>query len=111
MREILDEFSDIIRTIEFSSTTERYGFQFLKMCLRLIDGSSLRIWEKRFKGSLQRFSYYWLDELDNQIIGWDNAPHHPQIETFPYHKHVGGKVSPSKDRLIDVMRYIACRLR
>ena len=47
MREILDEFTDIIKTIEFSFTTERYGFQFLKMGLRLIDGSSLRIWEKR----------------------------------------------------------------
>ena len=111
MREILDEFSDIIRTIEFSSTTERYGFQFIKMRLRLIDGSSLRIWEKRFKGSLQRYSYYWLDELDNQIIGWDNAPHHPEIDTFPDHKHVGGKPLPSKDKLIDVLRRISCRLR
>ncbi len=110
MREILDEFSNIIRTIEISSTTERYGFQFIKMRLRLIDGSSLRIWEKRFKSSLQRYSYYWLDELDNQIIGWDNAPHHSEIDTFPDHKHVGGKPLPSKDELIDVLRRIACRL-
>lgn len=111
MKEIFDEFSDIIKTIESSHTIERYGFEFIKMRLRLIDGSSLRIWEKRFKSSLQRYSYYWLDELDSQIIGWDNAPHHPEIETFPHHKHVGGKLSPSKDKLIDVLKYIACRLR
>ena len=111
MREILDEFTDIIKTIEFSSTTARYGFQFLKMGLRLIDGSSLRIWEKRFRGSLQRYSYYWLDELNNQIIGWDNAPHHPEIKTFPHHKHIDGKPLPSKDKLIDVFKYIAGRLR
>lgn len=111
MRDILGEFSDIIRTIESSSTTERYGFEFFKMRLRLIDGSSLRIWEKRFKNSLQRYSYYWLDEVDDQIIGWDNAPHHPEIETFPHHKHVDGKLVPSEDKLIDVFRYIACRLR
>jgi hypothetical protein len=111
MREILDDFTDIIKTIEFSSTTERYGFQFLKMRLRLIDGSSLRIWEKRFNASLQRYSYYWLDELNNQIIGWDNAPHHSEIETFPHHKHIDGNPLPSKDKLIDVFRYIASRLR
>lgn len=74
MKEIFPEFSDIIKTKESSYTIERYGFEFIKMRLRLIDGSSLRIWEKRFKSSVQRYSYYWLDELDNQIIGWDNAP-------------------------------------
>ena len=54
MREILDDFTDIIKTVEFCSTTERYGFQFLKMKVSLIDGSSLRIWDKTFKSSLQR---------------------------------------------------------
>lgn len=47
MKEILDEFTHIINTVEASSTVERYGFKFLKIKLRLIDGSSLRIWEKR----------------------------------------------------------------
>lgn len=111
MREILDDFKDIIRAIELASTTERYDFQFLKIRVRLIDGSSLRIWEKRSGESLQRYSYYWLNELDNQIIGWDNAPHHPDIETFPHHKHTGGKTLPSDDKLIDVLNYIANRLR
>jgi len=25
---------------------------------------------------------------------WDNAPHHKEVETFPYHIHIGRKVSP-----------------
>lgn len=99
MKEILDEFSHIIKAVEFSSSVEKYGFQFLKVKLRLVDGSSLRVWEKRSKGSLKRYSYYWLDEIDNQIIGWDNAPHHPEVETFPNHKHVGGKFLASRDKL------------
>ena len=111
MKEILDEFKDIIKSVELYSVIEQYDFQFLKMTVRFIDGSSLRIWEKRFHNSLQRYSYYWLDQLDNQIIGWDNAPHHPQIETFPHHKHIDGKTLPSKDKLIDIFRYIARRLR
>ena len=111
MKEIFDEFSDIIKIIESSYTSERYGYEFSKVRLRLIDGTSLRIWEKRFKSFVQRYSYYWLDELDKQIIGWDNAPHHPEIETFPHHKHMGGNVFPSEDRLIDVLKYIASRLR
>ncbi|MGR3177947.1 MAG: toxin-antitoxin system TumE family protein [Candidatus Anammoxibacter sp.] len=111
MKEILDEFAHIIKEVESSSTVEKYEFKFLKMKLRLVDGSSLRIWEKRVGDFLQRYSYYWLDELDNQIIGWDNAPHHPDIETFPDHKHVAGKSMVSRDRLIDVLKYIASRLQ
>lgn len=111
MNELLEEFGDIIKTIEYSSTIQRYGFEFTKIRLRLIDGSSLRIWEKRFNRSLQRYSYYWLDELNKQIIGWDNAPHHPDIESSPHHKHVKDKILPSRDNLIDVFRYIANRLR
>jgi hypothetical protein len=111
MKGILEEFSHIIMGVESSSTVEKYGFKFSKMKLRLIDGSSLRIWEKMFEDSLQRYSYYWLDELDNQITGWDNAPHHPDIETFPDHKHVGGKSLASRDKLVDIFKYIANRLK
>lgn len=111
MKEILNEFAHIIREIESSSNIERYGHKFLKIKLRLVDGSSLRIWEKSFKDCLQRYSYYWLDEVDNQIIGWDNAPHHQDVETFPDHKHVSGRVLPSGDKLIDVLKFISERLR
>ncbi len=111
MKEMLEGFAHIIMGVESSVTIEKYGFKFFKMKLRLIDGSSLRIWEKKFEDSLQRYSYYWLDELDNLIIGWDNAPHHPDIETFPDHKHVGKDSLASKDKLIDILKYIANRLK
>lgn len=96
--------------VESSSTVEKYGNQILKMKLRLIDGSSLRVWEKSAEDFLQRYSYYWLDEVGNQIIGWDNAPHHSGLETFPDHKHISGKILASKDTLWDVFTFIAERL-
>ncbi|MCF6157613.1 MAG: hypothetical protein E3K32_03355 [wastewater metagenome] len=111
MKEILNEFTHIIKEIESSLTIEKYGFKFLKMKLRLTDGSSLRIWEKSFADCLQRYSYYWLDEVNNQIIGWDNAPHHQDMETFPDHKHVSGRVLSSNDKLIDVLKFISERLQ
>ena len=37
----------------------------------------------------------WLDEENKLIIGWDNAPHHTELKTFPDHKHVGKKAFPS----------------
>ncbi|MCF6297942.1 MAG: DUF6516 family protein [Flavobacteriaceae bacterium] len=53
------------------------------------------------------YSYYWL-RLDNSlIIGWDNAPHHPEIKTSPHHKHIGGKVESSiQTNLEQVLNFI-----
>jgi len=29
-------------------------------------------------------SYYWLGQSGEAIEGWDNAPHHPEVETHPH---------------------------
>jgi hypothetical protein len=34
---------------------------------------------------------YWLDVNNCLLIGWDNAPHHPHLPSFPHHKHVGSQ--------------------
>ena len=35
--------------------------------------------------------HHWQDGNGVLIKRWDNAPHHPAIETFPYHLHQGSK--------------------
>jgi hypothetical protein len=47
-------------------------------------------------GELEKYSYYWLDETGETILGWDDAPHHDSVETFPHHKHTEGGVQPSE---------------
>jgi hypothetical protein len=39
-----------------------------------------------------------------QALRYDNAKHHPEIKTFPHHKHISGKIEDSKEpELIDVL--------
>ncbi len=34
---------------------------------------------------------------NRRVIGWDNAPHHVKVETYPHHFHdVDGTIKPSK---------------
>ncbi len=36
-----------------------------------------------------KYHFHW-QGLNNQLLRrWDNAPHHPEIETFPDHVHLG----------------------
>ena len=61
----------------------------LRLILFLSDGSNLRITEQWQGRQLLRYSYYWLTNQSQLMIGWDNAPHHRHITTHPHHKHVG----------------------
>ncbi len=33
------------------------------------------------------YSFHWQNQNNDLITRWDNAPHHPNILTFPHHKH------------------------
>jgi hypothetical protein len=42
------------------------------------------------------FSYHYQDKNQLLIFRYDNAPHYPNIRTFPFHKHVKAEVNESK---------------
>ena len=88
IREILEQFKNIVAEIEFLNIKEIKGFIHNKCKIQLIDGSNLRISEKWDEQQLIQYSYYWLDEKNELIIGWDNAPHHQKIFSYPHHSHI-----------------------
>jgi hypothetical protein len=78
----------------------------LRLILYLPDGTNLRVTEDWRGEFLRRYSYYWLTSENELKIGWDNAPHHTHLETFPHHKHEGHRSNllPSHDTCLeDVM--------
>ncbi len=105
----LTQFQDIIATID-SATSEKYKhFEIFKCKIFLIDGSTLRIFEKYHHDQLVYYSYYWLNALNALIIGWDSAPHHHTLFNFPHHKHVHSQenIFPAIERnLLDVLTFI-----
>lgn len=36
----------------------------------------------------EQYSYHYQKSNNDLVFRYDNAPHHPEIETFPHHKHV-----------------------
>lgn len=69
----------------------RVDFHAFRLKAILADGSTLRINEQYYHDRLETYAYYWLDQDNRLLIGWDNAPHHPHLPTFPHHKHVGSQ--------------------
>jgi len=63
----------------------------VRLCF--FDGSFLDIHEnvdtcKSFP-QLLTYSYQYVNKSGEQVFRYDNAPHHPEVATHPYHKHIG----------------------
>jgi hypothetical protein len=113
VHDVLKKFKGIVAETEFFITREIKGLLHYKCKIQLIDGSNLRISETRSNQKRIQYSYYWLDEENDIIVGWDNAPHHPQISTYPHHKHVQKQdnVLDSKENSLDsVLNFITTRI-
>jgi len=82
--------------------------------ITLKDGSILHGFEYvvALKGKIARekYRYHWMNE-NGLIMRWDNAPHHREIETFPFHIHTKSEILPSEEvRLDEILKTIE-RLR
>ena len=90
-QDILDALSssDIILKVDVIALVEEPGKQALRARASLKNGFLLYVTEAFGKG-FRSYSYH-LQKNDKLVRRWDNAPHWPQMKTFPHHLHLGGE--------------------
>ena len=100
--------------IEYIKVLENEGY--MRGTLTLINGSELRLLEYTKISNEQpvtlRYRFQWQTEGE-LITRWNNAPHHPEVETFLHHKHVKGEDKPKPSRaanLISVLKDIEAEI-
>lgn len=80
---------------------------FFRYRLNLRDGGLLEIFELVHiidgKVQIKKYSFHWQDAMGNLIKRWDNAAHHPEVETYPHHVHNGSDVLPHKPVCAEVI--------
>ena len=82
-----------------------------KAVARLVDGSNLHFNEVWIDGELRKYAYYQVTPAEEVVQGWDNAPHHPGIGTYPHHHHGASGVEESSVRsLADVLQLLSAQL-
>ncbi|WP_031526595.1 toxin-antitoxin system TumE family protein [Dyadobacter crusticola] len=89
---------------DFRQTDESF---YLNIEAHFVDQSILYIREFT-EVSRRKYAFRWQKKSGNLIMRWDNAPHFPNLQTFPHHKHLStGEAEPSHDiSLSDVLREI-----
>ncbi|MBC8181789.1 hypothetical protein H8E88_11780 [candidate division KSB1 bacterium] len=101
-------FNDVVNSADFLGGTPANPD---KVRILIKDGSFLDIWLSE-EGD---YSYHWERRRQSgEIFRWDNAPHHPQINTYPDHFHkyternvVSSKLSSNFDLAVpEVLEFI-----
>lgn len=62
------------------------GIGFVKGHITFIDGSKLDFSEQ-LPTDRGKFRFHYMDAQNNLIVRWDSAPHHKELQSFPFHKH------------------------
>jgi hypothetical protein len=87
-----------IERLDFDELSGRQGI--IEGRLKFHDGSLLDFDEVIIFRNEQiiklRYAYHYQNESGKVIFRYDNAPHYPNILTYPHHKHVGSAVEPAQ---------------
>ncbi|MGO9387562.1 MAG: DUF6516 family protein [Methanobacterium sp.] len=88
-----EEFSDIVSSTKFIGTKASLPN---KLRILFFDESFLDVWLSN-DGD---YSYHWEHRGQNGLLHrWDNAPDHPELNTFPAHFHDGSNKNVKESNL------------
>ena len=109
--QVIDYFSEIQSLIRSSIFVENVDVEYevksrsigiVHGILGMIDGSTLQFMEliniKRDKVIHLKYRFHLMDVNDKIVFRYDNSPHHPEIATYPHHKHVKGEAVPRRSK-------------
>lgn len=93
-------------SIGFEIKRERNAIDegFFQIDCNLVSNFKLHIFEYFKDGSIIDDRYQLLNVASENIVRWDNAPHHRDLENFPHHQHIkDSTISSDHQSLHEIM--------
>jgi hypothetical protein len=112
MTSLIESYSAIVASYEVKRYRQYGGAYEFVAVIEFIDGSSLSIRDYLFIDGRRKYSFHWQNADQLLIRRWDNAKHHKQIATFPFHQHTPEGIEESAPMtLAKVLDYIRHQLQ
>jgi len=107
IRKLVSEIEKSIdaSSIVISSSIQKYfgpgeETSYIKGHITIIDASILEIAvfavQSRDVLSIDKYRLHYMSSAGQLLFRYDNAPHHPEIDSHPHHKHTPDKIITSK---------------
>lgn len=79
------DINPVVTAYEVISYDQEEDVSFLKLRIKLIDGPLLHTPEKVSR-SARKYAFHWQRPDNSYLVRWDNAPHYPDLASFPHHR-------------------------
>ncbi len=104
------EFKSLFQDFEITEHQNRDGVQILRLKITFTDSSVLFVTDIFVSFENRRkYSFHWQNIKEELISRWDNAPHFPEISSYPHHQHFQSEtnvIASSAMNLIDILKII-----
>ena len=54
----------------------------------------------------EKYSFHWQNAEGKLIRHWDNAPHHPEISSFPHHRHETDEANVQPHEAVEIFEVL-----
>lgn len=88
----------IITKVELIRKTLLNDEGYIRVIAKTLRGNKVHIFEYMIHGEMEKYAYHLQDPSERLIFRYDNRPHHPEINTFPHHKHAHNSQKPQPSR-------------
>jgi hypothetical protein len=106
VRNKIKEMSPLIKTESISFDMISAVMGIVKGRIVFLDGSMLDF-KEIISSRDHDYRFHWMDSKNKLIVRWDTAPHHKNLDNFPFHKHDTRSVVSSEElNLAEVMEDI-----
>lgn len=102
---LIEQFSSIIDKYEIIKFHHIHTSYALILQITFKDQSQLFARDYLFQDGTRKYSFHFQDKKNNLIFRYDNAPHWPDVPTFPHHMHQNNEILPSKPVTLETVLY------
>lgn len=102
LTKIIEHSPAVATTLDLEQLAQNRGT--IEGTIYFADGSRLEFTERivieRARPVKRDYRYQYV-QAQKAVFRYDNAPHHPQLSTFPHHKHLGRKTVASSEPTLE----------
>ena len=104
--DVLSRYSSLIEDYKvIRYRTFEFAYELVAEVL-FVDSSTLFIRDYLFSNGNRKYAFHWQSSNGKCIDRWDNVPHHQDIDSFPFHKHVGKSESVENSEVMNLEKIL-----
>lgn len=88
MLHLFDQYASLFHSWQVTRYEQEGDAYLLHVSVLMRDGSQLAIRDYLFTDQSRKYAYQWMEPDGSLRCRWDNAPHWPDVPTFPDHLHI-----------------------